>query len=243
MAIQCSNLKNPLNISDSVLSDFIMLNPNGAHVKDSKTGNYMLANQAMLSLKNIKDLSTLNLSDVDKFMRPYWGKDYAKSIAELDKKVIKTGKSVKKNEDIILNSKKQIYVHNIFKFPLNCKNKTVSAIITILDDITSKLNLFHLFDLYIEKLPSQNIGIDCFMKYLGLDTFFQDNLTFKEINCLLHMVTNPAYKSVAKKMNISIKTVETHVSHIIDKIKNSQLSTIISHLRLRNQNTQRKTPC
>lgn len=69
------------------------------------------------------------------------------------------------------------------------------------------------------------------MKHLKIISFFRESLSEKELICLLHMIDNNSYKYVARKMHLSIKTIETHINHILNKTKVKNLNEIIEYLR------------
>lgn len=224
-----------ISISENVLHDYLVAHPYGTHIKDANNGNYLLCNPPTLKvfgLKNPKDLIGQNIAHIDKYMRPYWGQKYAQEIAKMDYQVKTLAKIVKRKKDIFINrSNHEVYIQDLLKLPLIGRNNQVTAIVTIATDRTKEADPFALLNLYREMYPNQTIGLVNFVKFLSLSDFFQKNLTYKEIVCLLHMRINPAYKNIAKKLNISAKTVETHVSNIISKLKHAQLAEVLSHLR------------
>ena len=225
-----------LNMSDSTLHDFV-LHQSGAHVKDSKTGIYTLANQDILELfgrEKTDDLGTFSIYELAKFMQPCRVNKYADEISGMDQMVAATGTTTTKNKDIVLNASGVVYVQDLLKLPLTNRNNKVVAILTISTDLTQKTNLFRLLELHINTHLNLSTGLVNFVKYLGIDGFFCEDLTYKEIICLLQMRITPAYKSIAKNLNIGARTVETHISHIIDKLNGShQLSDVLIHLRSR----------
>ena len=225
---------NCLHMSDSVLCDFVISHPNGVHIKDAKNGSYLLCNQKPLEnfgLTKTEQLIGQNVFDADKFMRPYWGNNYAEQIAEMDYMVKTRHEVFTKKYNVSINAHNKIYIQDITKIPLVSSFNKVTAILTILNDHTKKANYFYLLDLYKNMYPNQAIGLSSFIKYLGLSDFFQEHLTYREITCLLHMRLDSSRKSIANKLNIGVKTVETHISHITGKLKYGRLSTILNHLR------------
>lgn len=223
-----------VHVSDSVLYDFVTAQTNGVHVKDAKTGAYILGNGNTLKifgLSKFEKFIGLNVFEIDEFMRPYWGKNYAKNIDEIDTKALTTKKLNLKQDIVLLNADNKIYVHDLVKVPLlGADNKPVALLTTVLDR-TKNLDLFYLFNLYLKLAPSKSKGVSSFMRFLGVDRFFYEELTYKEALCLLCMRLNQNYRSVAQKLNISIKTVESHVSHIISKLKEGRLAIVLTYLR------------
>jgi DNA-binding CsgD family transcriptional regulator len=221
-------------MSDSSLYHFVSTLPNGAHLKDAKTGKYILANKTcsdIFAINKPDDIVGLTTFDLDKFMRPYWGVGYAKVISDMDYRVRGLGTSVFNHDDIFINAYNYVYIQDIFKMPLMGTNNKVTAVLTILTDRTKQTNFFELLNLYKRMYKDKSSGLVQFLKYLGLDEFFYSTLTEKEILCLLHMKSNQSYKNIAEVLRISLKTVETHVSHIIAKLKTENLSFVLAYLR------------
>ncbi len=224
-------------VSDSVLCDFVMTHANRAHLKEAKSGAYLLCNRANLKifgLNDDKDVIGRTVFDVDKFMCPYWGSNYAKKIDEMDH-LVKTTREVSiRKQDIFLDACNQICIRDMIKMPLIGIHNTVTSVLTMTTDLILETDLFYLLHLYKTMCASKSLGLQCFVKFLGIADLFCEDLTDKEIACLLHMRVHSSYKNTAKKLNVGIKTVETHVSHIIRKLKSGQLSTVLSCLRHRN---------
>lgn len=221
-------------MSDSSLFGFVRTLPNGAHLKDAKTGKYILANKTcsdIFAINEPENIIGLTAFDLDKFMRPYWGVDYAKEISDMDYRVRGLATPVFQHDDIFINAYNHICIQDIFKMPLMGTNNKVTAVLTILTDRTKQIDFFMLLNLYKKMYKDKSSGLIQFVKYLGLDAFFYDNLTEKEILCLLHMKSNQSYKNIADTLRISLKTVETHVSHIIAKLKAENLSAVLAYLR------------
>lgn len=223
-----------LHVSDSVLYDFVTAQVGGAHVKDAKTGAYLLGNAntlKILGLKRFEQFIGRNVFEIDEFMRPYWGGEYAKNIGEVDAKAVLECKVSVKKDIILLNAAHQIYVHDLLKVPLiGVDNKPVALLTTVVDR-TKDIDLFYLLELYRKLASNKNQGLRDFIRFLGIADFFHEELTYKEVVCLLHMRLNPAYKRAARKLSVTVKTIESHASHIIGKLKDRRLAIILAHLR------------
>jgi hypothetical protein len=203
------------------------------HIKDIKNGKYIIVNEPTLKIfgsKKIEEMVGLTVHDLDKFMRPFWG-DFAKRIVDLDTKVINSSEMAFSQHDVFIDAKNQVYIQDVMKFPLTDKSHKITAIFTTITDRTKDVGLFRLLDLYSSLYPSQSVGLNNFMRYLNLSDSFQEDLTYKEFSCLFHMRLDSSYKNVAKKLNLSVRTIETHASNIVRKIKYGRLSTILSQLR------------
>lgn len=225
----------PIHMPSEALYNLVLANPNASHIKDAKTGRYILSNKKLLELygmSSIKQLLGLTIFDIDKFMDHQWNKKYSKEISKIDHMVVRQNKVFTKELDLMLNFCGQVYVHDLIKLPLLNKNNEIKSILTISNDRTDKIDKFTLLDIYINMHKGKSAAVKYFMNYLGISKFFSKGLTLQELNCLLHMQTNSSYKYLAKKLNISIKTVETHLSHINDKlIESGQLQIVTAHIR------------
>jgi DNA-binding CsgD family transcriptional regulator len=221
-------------LPESALYDFVRTVPNGAHVKDAKTGKYIFANKAcsnIFAVDEPKDIVGLTTHDLDKFMRPYWGAGYAKEISNMDYRVKGLAEPIFHSDDIFINGYNYVYIQDIFKLPLVGASNKVTAVLTLLTERTKQINFFALLNLYKKMYRDKSSGLLQFMKYLELDAFFYGELTEKEILCLLNMKSNQSYKSIAEILQISLKTVETHISHIIAKLKSGNLALVLAYLR------------
>ncbi len=229
-------LAEPFCVTDSVLHDIMFSCPTGIHIKDAKTGHYLDGNQALMDffdLRDIKDLLGFSVLDIDKFMRPYWGLGYAQRVAELDRKVVASSASQKNLNEIMFDTNNLVYIQDLIKIPLAGQGNRVKAILTIFTNKTQETDPFTLLNIYTKMYDNPSIGIKNFMRFLKLTDFFQEDLTYKEIICLMHMLVKSDHKIVAKKLNISIRTVETHASHITKKLKSGDITTVLTHLRSR----------
>lgn len=225
---------NNLCLSDSILHDFVINHPYGTHIKDTKTGAFIDCNLPLLKIfgfVDAKQLIGLNILDLDKVMHPYWGNHYPQQVIAMESRVKTTRKMAINKKEILLNANNQVYIQDMFKFPLMGTNNKVNAILTTVVDRTREFDVFHLLYLYENMYKDRHTSLVNFVKFLGISDYFHENLTYKEIVCLLHMCLNPSHKSIAQKLNICTKTVETHVSHIISKLKCGQLCEVLSHLR------------
>lgn len=221
-------------IAGDALFDFVSSMPEPAHVKDSKNGKYIFSNQGNLEiydLKNVNNIIGATVHDLDGFMRPFWGENFVKCIDELDYRVKDKKETVVDKNRVFLDKFGLVHIQNMTKVPVLNNNKQAKAVLTLSYDLTRTTDLFSLFKMYKGIYPKKTTAISYFKKYLKIDQFFYETLTEKEILCLLYMKRNKCHKSTAAAMNISLKTVETHVSHIIRKSKIYSISDILVFLR------------
>ncbi len=74
-------------ISGDILSNIVQHLPHPAHVKDIKSGKYVLSNKENVEIYGIKktnDIIGTTVHDLDCKMRPRWGKVYVGVVDRLD---------------------------------------------------------------------------------------------------------------------------------------------------------------
>jgi len=88
-----------------------------------------------------------------------------------------------------------------------------------------------LLPLYKQFYPKKSNALQHVMQHLNIAQFFFEPLSEKELLCLLHMKPHQTYKNVARSMHLSIKTIETHIAHIQNKLKAKSIADILAFLR------------
>lgn len=221
-------------IEDSVLYDFIMAQNNISHIKDAKTGSYIFSNSHTLKFYGLdknEQLIGRSIFDVDKFMRPYWG-NYANKVAKMEHLATTANKIITAKRSVSIDVCNKIYVLDTFKLPLSGRRNKVIAMLTMHIDRTKETDLLYLLNLYKNTYNKQKQAVQIFAGFLGIKKFFVKDLTCAEMTFLLHMRKYAHYQDVAKELDISIRTIETHAYHITKKLKNNcQLSTVLNCIR------------
>ena len=193
-----------LKLSESKLYDyFIAQCSGGAHLKGVNDYKYITCNKTtsqVFGLDDPNDMIGFTIHDLDrKFMRKFWGDDYADNIAKLDHQVKDSGEAVFSNNDILLNGLNQVRIQNLVKFPFKGKNNKVTAILSITNDLTKNTDLFYLWDLYKKMHKDMASAITNFAAYLKMDKdFFQVPVTEKEIISLLNLIKNQSHRGTKK---------------------------------------------
>ncbi len=180
---------------------------------------------------SFQDIINATVYDLDGFMRPYWGLLFAQHIARLDREVESKKITITDVNRIFLDKIGHIHIQDMTKLPVMDSKNRVTSILTLSCDKTNKASLFELLSLYKSAYKKKSNAINNFSSYLGVNSCFNDSLTEKEIICLLCMRQDKCYKSVANEMNVSTKTVETHISNMISKSKKRNLSEPLTILR------------
>jgi len=211
--------KNILSLSEA--ESLIDILPHSSHLKEVKSGKYILSNVKTLSLFGFnlpKDIIGLTLKDVDSFMGRFWGNN-AKEVEEYDNTIICSANKVVDTDRAWLTFEQQVFRHKMFKYPVINKNGTIKYILTISEKNDLYLDTFSKYELY-KKLLSPHLFVPRFLEDLGIfNCFFVDNLpTETEIINLLFKLNYFTNKEIAFKRAINVKTVEKQLSCLRDRI-------------------------
>lgn len=225
-----------LNITEESMHLLVASMPISAHLKLAQNDQYIATNKFNLRTYGFtkeNELLGLTFDDLNDFMIPHWGKPFVEVIKQFDDRVKSTGKpEVLKN--IVFKDKQNFIryqdMHKIPIFHKRNKNK-VNIILTMTNEHTDKISQTELFEKYKKLHPNKSHAITYFMRYLDIEKFFHERLTEKELQCLLCAKYNQAHKYIAAKLNINIRTVESHMANITDKLKNITLHNLIALLR------------
>ena len=82
---------------------------------------------------------------------------------------------------------------------------------------------------YIEN--NKKDAIEKTIYHLDIEKYFLENLTEKELICLLNMKIDASHKYLMNKLFVSRKTIESHISNLIKKSHSQHLSEVLAHLR------------
>ncbi len=216
-------IANNFIIKGNILLDLVQSLPEPAHIKDAKTGKYIVSNKSNLEIYGLNDISQIlgkTVRDLDSFMKPYWGSTFARRISDLDNKVCKYKKLIREIDRIFIAKSGLIHVQDMTKAPV-FKEQKVSAIFTHSHDKTKDVDLFRLFDIYLGKYESKLEARQYFCKYLKIDSFFYELPSVAEIRFLLYGRNYNSINEIANRMNRSKATIESHISHVNTKIRHN----------------------
>lgn len=228
------------NITEESMLKMIYSMPNSVHIKDARSGRYIATNKHNLKTYGFtkeSELLGLTFDDLNDFMIPYWGKYFVKIMDDFDNR-IKISEKVEVLNNLIFKDKRNFIRHqNLYKIPLfhNKYSKKMSTVFTMTLEFTDKLCLLYLFEQYKIMHNNKYEALQYFMRYLDIEKFFYEPLTEKELMCLLYAKKNQSHKSVASNLDISIKTVETHMGNITNKLRKTTIQEVISFLRSRGE--------
>lgn len=119
-------------------------------------------------------------------------------------------------------------VQTVTKYPIvGIKNKTIGVLSTG-EIITNQLNLFELFNQYLQLYSDNYQARLYFLIHLGVDKEFYELPTSQEMKVLIAKKTYHQTKLIANCLNIEIKTAESHLYKLKVKLKISLNELILS---------------
>lgn len=209
---------------------------NSVHIKNVQNGKYVATNKQNLRTYGFtkeSELLGLTFDDLNDFMIPHWGITFVKVIKQFDERVVDSGK-VEVLKDLVFKDKNNfIRCQDLYKIPISHKQNTgrMDLIFTMTVEYTDRICQRELYEKYKSMNSSRAEALVYFMRYLNIESFFYEPLTEKELLCLLSAKYNQAHRCIASDLNINIKTVETHLGNITDKLRNTTMQNVISVLR------------
>lgn len=225
-----------LEVPEDAMFELITLMPYSTHIKNAQNGQYIISNRHNLKMFGFTEESEfigLTLDGLNDFMQPHWGKEFAEKVFLSDEKVRLGGKTESLKNLVFKDKNNFICCQDMYKTPIFCKNNTkkVGMILTVTFEYSDKMCLIELYKKYKDIHASKAEALRYFMRYLKIDKYLYEPLTDKEILCLLYAVHNQSHKSIAANLEIGLRTVETHLSNISNKLKNFSIQDVISCLR------------
>lgn len=222
------------SIQAFILFDYLHSLKNPAHIKDTQRGAYVFTNKsnlAVYNLQNENDILGKTIYDLDVFMQPNWGKQFADEVAQIDRQVYQTRQLACQKNRIFLDRAGLVRIQHMTKIPILNNRDQISALLTLVEDVAAKTELFTLLALYKQFYKKTSQAIKHFARSINIDHYFDALLTERELHCLLHMKKDSHQKWLAKKMSITLKTVETHVASIRRKSKKHGMGELLAFLR------------
>ncbi|MCP4473475.1 MAG: hypothetical protein GY821_02675 [Gammaproteobacteria bacterium] len=159
----------------------------------------------------------LTINDLDAQMQPFWGKHLAADIKRMEKKVM--------DEKIAMNDKRpfltaggKVFVHDMTKIAILGQSNQVIGIYTASDEITDKLELAQLFQLYLQFFStSKKLAIRKYLEHINVADHFFELPTKKEVKVLITKLKYPTSKMIANELSIPPRTVHSHIENLQEK--------------------------
>jgi len=212
-----------------------------AHVKDLKTGKYLcsnLINVRKFGFSKPEDINGATIYDLNDFMLPFWGEKILPNTIRQECEVRDTGKTTIDTGRAFLTKDGFICVHHMTKTPIPNSNGIISSVFTMSANITDKLTLEQLWVMYKRfYLINKQRAIQMYLTHIGVFHLFNECPTEAEIRVLIARTQADSYKKIAELLNLSIKTVESHISNLNKKTKNFDLSSIVYLIKITDPHT------
>lgn len=209
-------------VTDAFVIDAIASITDVAHIKNAKTKQYINCNASTLrcfGLEKPEQIAGLTAKDLDGFMRPYWGDEYANRIDQMDHLVCTKLETISHKEITIVKSG-FMQLQTLIKMPIIDNNNKASSIFTITQNLTDTLNLDALYDLY-KNHYSSNEAVNYFLKYLKLDTYFTEMPTPLELSKLIDHTLHATYKETNSANDFNF---------LVPKLKDADLTPMLAEI-------------
>jgi len=226
--------KKELKVIGSFLENFVSSQQFPATVKDIKTGQYILGNQAVALLSGLKPEDYIGLTAQDIGYINHLKESTIKNILTIDAHVAMQKINFARFKQAFFTKKKLIIIEEVTKKPVFDAKGHVVAILGYSANATLNTDLVYLFSLYQQYLPIRE-AIFYFIQHMKLNSFFHTLPTKQELIILLAMRKSSNAKAVARELHISPRTVHEHKAHLRDKLTVFNLDELLMHLRIRHE--------
>lgn len=220
---------------DAVLYNIIKSLPGRAHVKLATDLSYHITNEAtlkLLGMNNAQQLIGKNDYDIGRHMGSHWPAKLAQELQDLDNEIINNNKPIiGKEETPYLDAEGNLVIHSLTKIPIYNLSNQPYGVLTLAADITNIKDVMFVRQSYNNLFKKPKQAHYHFIKHIGLDKIHADQddlITIRELECLILFTKGMATKEIARRMNISPRTVETHFEHVKTKFNCLTRSEVIS---------------
>lgn len=201
-----------------------------ALIKDS-SGQYQQFNQLAADTFDMKAKEFIGLyaSDINEILR-YQNNDFLGPVARLDHEA-KNGR-IASNRRVFRVQSGFVRVIDTVKHPLFSRDsdRKVNGILTIANDRTHTLTRFELLELYLQEHKTRNAAFDNFLTYLNIRCFFAKFPSPRQLMTLLLCANSRSYDVVARRMNVTVGTVEKNMEAIRDRLQNKEKLELVLRL-------------
>jgi DNA-binding CsgD family transcriptional regulator/PAS domain-containing protein len=225
-------------VSMDLISHAVKHLPGSAFMKDAE-GRYLAANDYGIAKVGGFDRANDFLGhddwDLMEAMRGRWNAEFVRSICEDDNEVMRSGKSVlNKLEAPFLDAYGFVLAQVSNKFPLRDDSGRVVGVFGLSLDLTERMDFHALRRLYRSLYANFKEGDKALMRYyFGEEFCVQNMITSRELDCWQQVALGYSSKQVASILNISRRTVESHLIHLREKLGLSSKSDLIRFFYLK----------
>lgn len=162
--------------------------PNSVHIKNVQNGRYIATNKHNLKTYGFtkeSELIGLTFDDLNDFMIPYWGKTFVETMMAFDDRVKASG-NVEVLRNLVFKDKRNfLRCQDLYKIPIFHEKNTgkINMIFTMMVEYTDKICQIELYEKYKSMNKNKTEALKYFVRYLGIEDFFHESLTEKEILC------------------------------------------------------------
>ncbi|OGT21821.1 MAG: hypothetical protein A3C55_03875 [Gammaproteobacteria bacterium RIFCSPHIGHO2_02_FULL_42_13] len=215
----------------SSIENIIKSHPGLAHAKESKDLKYIFTNDDNMKYLGMDEESRIigkDVFDLAKNMGKYWNDSNVKKMYDYDIQVIDSKKTLLIESSVFLDSHGLIVVHSTRKIPILYDNK-VQLVLTLISDLTHRETPVTLKTLY-DKLYDYREATTKFLQHFGFDIKIAQEITPRELDCMLTFVRRNNFKEIANDLNVTRRTVEEHLKHIKEKLSCHTTDNLMSIL-------------
>lgn len=212
-------------LNSQALECFVKNMPQPAYINSVETGEYLYGNQSS------QDFLNAHLSAKQQSLSQAQLSKYFFSEKAMEEKLLATGDVVTNEKSLELDKTGKICFYTVIKIPVVGENANIAAILTMRLKSDEIIQLVELYQLYKVMTHNKKSAVEKTMYHLGIEKYFSENLTEKELLCLLHMKIDASHKYLVSKLFVSKKTIESHVASLIKKSKTKSLSDVLAYLR------------
>ncbi len=216
--------------------------PFAAHVRDVRTGKYLIANKYQAlnqGFDDIDEVTNVTYTDIYHYRRARISALQGSVELEDQYKMFIDEANVKANQVktplhfkiCTLFPTGFIYQGLLTKIPILDNVQNVQAVLTFSEEKTDDIDLMDLYYLYKKHYPAQQ-AITQFLMHLKILEYFSRLPTNQELITLLLLRKSSISKYVAKHLAISYRTVEEYKARLRGKLINKiNLDTLLIRLR------------
>jgi len=224
-----SDSKDAMKI-ESQLLDLIHTLPNPLNLKEPKSGKYICANDPsakQIGLESAEQMVGLTVRDLN-FSQSESGNTLAEKIARMDSLVQQRKEPVRDTATFLSRG---VLVHEtVIKFPARGSDGNVIGIFTFNQELTHSLSHRTLYTQYKE-ICGKNVAIKKLLQHLEVEPFFFTPPSEVELLVLLERVAGHSDKEIARKFDVSFRTVNSHIARLRTKLQGDVLSGVVARLR------------
>jgi DNA-binding CsgD family transcriptional regulator len=197
--------------------------PGSAHIKSIDGFKYLISNQGTINLFGFKSENDLFGKDdyqIACHMKHRWPNKLADEIRNYDLTILKHKKNlIGIKETPYLDAQGKVVVHYLNKMPVFFNDENPFAVLTIAFDISALKDISFLKNTYRRLYADPKQAHLKFLEHIqfakGLS---QDTVSSREFDCLELLAQGKSAKEIGLILNISSRTVETHIDNLKDKL-------------------------